>query len=271
MSLKHTPLTAIPIAAFLLAGSALYASCVVADQVIEEGTGAQDEILIEDEAPAQENAVTGAEDELVIEEAPAAEDGISIEEEAQGAEGELVIDGGDDTALPSMAGEAESSLRFTLDDVRLEYGHQVRDGSVAERELYGKFAASLNWRPQPQWELQLSGRLDGYDQDGQREWSELRADYGDSYVRYRGDRVRLTVGAQTVIWGRMDEVPLSDRVSTADLTPLVLDKLEDRRRANPMVRAEMNVGEGKLDVVWLADFRPAELPDKDSIWYPSTG
>ncbi len=109
---------------------------------------------------------------------------------------------------------------------------------------------------------------DGYDQDGQREWSELRADYGDSYVRYRGDRVRLTVGAQTVIWGRMDEVPLSDRVSTADLTRLVLDKLEDRRRANPMVRAEMNVGEGKLDVVWLADFRPAELPDKDSIWYP---
>ena len=35
-----------------------------------------------------------------------------------------------------------------------------------------------------------------------------------------------------------------------------------------MLRAETYVGGGKLDLVWLIDFRAAELADRDSVWYP---
>ena len=60
---------------------------------------------------------------------------------------------------------------------------------------------------------------------------DLSADYTDTYVRYRSGDTRLTLGAQTIIWGRVDEIPLADRVSRTDLTRFVLDDLPDRRRA----------------------------------------
>jgi len=251
-----------PIALILLSGCCVYSLGAMADGdiVVEEGGSANEEILIDDgeDGISIEEGTSGG-DGTLIEDAPADNEPVS--------EDVLVIDEGDGLAEPQAAQDA-GNVRLSVDDARLEYGHQMRDASAADRELYGKLAVSVDWRPQPQWEVKLSGRLDGYDQDGQRDWSEARADYGDSYVRYRGDNIRLTAGAQTVVWGRMDEVPLSDRVSTADLTRFVLDKLEDRRRANPMLRLETNIGEGKLDMVWLAYFRGAELPDQDSIWYP---
>lgn len=219
-----------------------------------------DEVIIEEEAPSP------AGEEIVI------DTGAGGGEEAapgeMGGEELLIGDEGADASMPIPGQEPESNLHFTLDDVRLEYGYQARSASAAVRQLYGKLAATVDWRPQPRWEVRLSGRLDGYDQDGRLDWSEVRADYGDSFVRYRGDGVRLTLGAQTVIWGRLDEVPLSDRVSTVDFTRLLLDKLQDRRRATPMLRAETNIGEGRLDLVWLYRFRGAELPDRDSVWYP---
>ena len=238
------------------------------------GTASADEILIEEEPSGG--------DEIMIDDGSAG-GGPVIEQGAAGSEGVLIDDGapgqaapqdtliiGGDSAVstaPAMP-EATGGPRFAVDDVRLEYGQQIRDASEADREFYGKLAVSLEWQPRPEWEVRLAGRLDGYSQDGRKDWSELRADYGDSYVRYRGDGYRVTAGAQTVIWGRLDEIPLSDRVSTVDLSRFLLDKLEDRRRATPMLRAETNLGQGKLDLVWLYSFRAAELPDQDSIWYP---
>ena len=69
---------------------------------------------------------------------------------------------------------------------------------------------------------------------------ELLADYGDTYVRYRNGDTRLTLGAQTIIWGRVDEIPLADRVSRVDLTRFALDDLADRRRAQLATRWEQN-------------------------------
>jgi hypothetical protein len=78
------------------------------------------------------------------------------------------------------------------------------------------------------------------------------ADYGDTYVRYRSGDTRLTLGAQTIIWGRADEIPLADRVSRADLTRFVLDDLADRRRAQLAARWEQTFGDYKLDAVLAA-------------------
>ncbi|MCB1791644.1 MAG: hypothetical protein KDJ24_15185 [Gammaproteobacteria bacterium] len=197
------------------------------------------------------------------------------------APAEIVIDGGqpsggeiliDEPAAAAVAPAAEThtagNFRIGIDDVRFEYGSFTHSGSASNRALYGKVAASANWQPDPAWEMQLAARVDGYEEDGSDDFSKLDGDYGDSFVRYRGDNLKVTLGTQTVIWGRLDELPLSDRVSTADLTRGVVDDLEDRRRSNPMLRVESFIAGGKLDLVWLMDFRAAEMPDRDSVWYP---
>ena len=197
-------------------------------------------------------------------------------------EDELVIEtgdgemGGDDVLVIEeettdgtiQAEAAGSRVDIGIDQARAEYGHFTRSDSESDNSLYGMLSGSANWRPNSSWELQLAARVDGYDEDGKNSFSDIKADYGDSYIRYRKDDLKLTFGTQTVVWGRMDELPLSDRVSTADLTRFVLDDLEDRRRSNPVIRAEAFFGSGKLDLVWLYKFRGAELPNKDSVWYP---
>ncbi len=214
-------------------------------------------------------ADAGNPDEIVID---MGEDGAAdeIQIDDGGIGGEFVIDdsGMPDTPITDPAMADDRMLTFRIDDARIEYGQQTESASKAESNVFGKLAASVNWQPDAAWEFQLAGRVDGHDQDGDRGFTTLQGDYGDSFVRYRGDNVKLTLGTQTVIWGRLDELPLSDRVSTADLTRFVLDDLEDRRRSNPMLRAETLFGGGKLDLVWLLDFRGAELPDQNSIWYP---
>jgi hypothetical protein len=232
---------------------AVFAQPAPQDEVLIEmdGPGDLDEILFEDDA----SELPSATEELIIE-ADAPEDRGNAPDARSG--------GDDDGRVPGR-------WDLRVDDARAEYSYFTRSASEADYRLYGKVSALANWRPSATWELQAAGRLDGHDQRGLLDYSSFEADYGESYVRYRGERVRLTAGTQTVIWGRLDELPLADRVSTADLTRGVLDDLEDRRRANPMIRAETFLGAGKLDLVWLVAFRPAELPDQDSIWYPVNG
>ena len=256
----------------------------------ESSSVTEEEITIEDSDTATDDG------ELVIEddEGPSDQDDLVIEDADTSSEkdaGELVIDSGGDEPVtddiqiegdiaiePSEEGfESEfaadsamdsSQLDFSLDDVWLEGGYVGDSAAPADALGYGKIAASVNWQPNPQWELQLAGRADVYDQSGSRSFTDFKGDYGDSYVRFRGDNVRLTAGSQTLIWGRIDELPPSDRVSTVDLRRFILDDLPDRRLSTPMVRVEAFLESAKLDLVWLYAFREAELPDRDSIWYP---
>ena len=220
--------------------------------VIDAGDAAAAEEILIEETP---RPTDGAPGELIIEDATPA-----------GRDETLVIEA--DTGPRTESTTDSRQFEIRIDDVRAEYGYLTRSGAPADNTLYGKISAFANWQPHPAWELQLAARADAHDQDGDNSFSALKADYGDSFVRYRADNLTLTLGTQTIVWGRMDELPLSDRVSTADLTRFILDDLEDRRRANPALRAEAFMGSGKLDLVWLFDFRPAELPDRDSIWYP---
>jgi len=220
---------------------AFLCACIPPASAADAEPVGQEEIIIIDAGGAEPG---GSADEIVIEDTPAASAS---------------------TARPS---DGPAAFDIRVDDVRAEYGHFTDSDSRTDSALYGKVSALANWQPDPSWEFQLAGRIDGYSEDGDDSVGTFKGDYGDSYVRFRGDNLRLTLGTQTVVWGRLDELPLADRVSTADLSRLVLDDLEDRRRANPMLRAESFVGGGRLDLVWLFDFRAAELPDQDSVWYP---
>lgn len=262
-----------PTLLMLLVASAMLTSIAVADShnaddiVIDDGMGGSDasdmEITIDGvDEPAGGDIVIDGGDE-------SAGGDIMIDDgDDAGADGDIVLD--DQAAMTDEVADTNGSSIFSigLDQARIEYGHFPDSGSPSENAFYGHLSASASWQPEPSWEVQLAGRVDGYKEDDTDSFDTIRGDYGDSFVRYRGDNIKLTVGTQTVIWGRLDELPLSDRVSTADLTRGPLDDLEYRRRSNPMLRAETFMAGGKLDLVWLFDFREAELPDRDSAWYP---
>ena len=163
-----------------------------------------------------------------------------------------------------------STDRFTfgLDEARLEYGSLYKSDTTVDTSNYGHLVASAKWQPNPRWETQLSPRGDWYYQTGDPDVNEVKWDYGESFVRFRGDNYRVTAGTQKVIWGRIDELPPTDRISRIDFGRGVLDTLAERRRAMPVARFEGFHGSYKLDAVWIPDFRKAFLPDKDSVWYP---
>ena len=247
---------------------------IVIDEPVIDGTlGAEPVIVIEPE-PVISDSPAATDVEIVIDE-PAVDSGpgsspadATIIEIAPEPE---IVTSPADLAPPAATGTAmarDDGFELRIDDAWFEYGRFTRSGSETDNALYGKLSAVAKWQPAPNWDVQLSGRIDGYNEDDRDSFTRIRADYGDSFVSYRSGTTRLTAGAQTVIWGRLDEIPLSDRVSSADLSRFILDDLPDRRRSNPMLRLETAVGEGNLDLVWLVDFREAELPDQDSVWYP---
>ena len=118
-------------------------------------------------------------------------------------------------------------------------------------------------------EIRLGARIDGqYETGGQRTLKHLEVEYDESWLRYRADDWRFTVGTQKIIWGRSDEIAPTDRLSTQDFTRLLLDSRADRRRANPALRLEWFGDNWNADLVWLPIFREGELPERDSLWYP---
>ncbi|HEX7970652.1 MAG TPA: DUF1302 family protein [Thiobacillus sp.] len=162
----------------------------------------------------------------------------------------------------------QPTLKAGVDDLLLEAG-SLPDAPEANTYSTLRASAYVLWQPSRSWEFRAGARLDGMTQDGGlASHRELLADYGDTYVRYRNGDTRLTLGAQTIVWGRVDEIPLADRVSRVDLTRFALDDLADRRRAQLAARWEQSFGEVKLDAVWLPLFRAAQLPDIASIWSP---
>ncbi len=165
------------------------------------------------------------------------------------------------------------ALRFGAENVLAEFG--VVTGPSAVNNV-GTLRASpyVQWQPDRQWELRLGLMADGQAQTGSPEFTRWRGDVAETYVRWRGGDTRVTVGAQNILWGRVDGVPVIDRVSRVDLTRLLLDDLPERRRAQWALRWEQNWDELKLDTVVLPAFRGAELPPLESIWSPlnrSTG
>jgi hypothetical protein len=194
--------------------------------------------------------------------------------EAAPAEATPQAGGADDLPPPTARSRKAAARGFQpvfktgIDDLLLEAGG-LPDAPEADTYSTLRASAYVLWQPSRDWEFRAGARLDGMMQDGgSADHDEMLADYTDTYVRYRSGDTRLTLGAQTIIWGRADEIPLADRVSRADLTRFVLDDLADRRRAQLAARWEQTFGDYKLDAVWLPVFRGAQLPDVASIWSP---
>ena len=194
----------------------------------------------------------------------------------QGMAQVLIIDDDDDqqataparSGAPPAPSASATGLSLDASSLWLEYGRFLDDASPSDRigHLRGEIAAL--WSPAPRWEVRLAARTYGYLEVNRNAVEDLSLDYGESYVRYKGDNNRITVGAQEVIWGRIDEFPPSDRLSTQDISRYLVDELEYRRRASGAIRWEFFWENHKLDVLAIPRFRAAELPDRDSLWFP---
>ncbi|MET0081724.1 MAG: hypothetical protein ABW079_01835 [Sedimenticola sp.] len=224
--------------------------------------GSGDEVILVDEPVAEDEILIPASDEEV----EIQDDAIVIETPEEETE-TVVIDEGQPEDV-ATAGEDSSGVRIAVDDLRLEYSILGDSNEPADTLQFLHGAFSAEWDVRENWEVRIAARLDSHHQSGNPSVSDTKLDYGETYIRYRGEQTRVTFGAQTVLWGRIDEVPPTDRHSTSDMTRFILDDLQDRRRARPMLRVESFRGNSKYDFVLMPTFRGAELPDVDSIWYP---
>ena len=162
---------------------------------------------------------------------------------------------------PSKAGG-----KIKIDALRAELG-AFTDHPAASTDalLHGAISAK---EQSGAWEFALGARFDAYAQFGSQNFSKTKLDYTENYLRWRSEDLRITLGTQNVLWGRVDEVSPIDRMSRVDLSRIVLDKLPERRRAVPALRLEHFAGDTKIDAVWLPVFDAAVLPHTDSAWHP---
>lgn len=179
-----------------------------------------------------------------------------------------VPSGGQPTTAEVAMAEEPSDLEIGLERLWLEAGILPDGGTDASTSNYLHGSAFARWTPDLNWEVRAGARVDGYWQTGTPSADRLRLDYGESFVRYRTETWRATVGAQTVLWARVDEIPPSDRLSVQDISRFFVDRYEDRRRAVPAARFELNRESLKADLVVVPWFRAAELPEQDSVWFP---
>jgi len=215
--------------------------------VIEEGAAPDQELVIEEPGPAGDG-----------------DEGLLIEEDDT-----LVIETSEPESTAQMVTLGQqSSVSLDLDELWAEFGYLPDSNAYASSQSYLHGQVTARWRPSSRWELQASARLDAFSQSGGADWDHLSLDYGETFVQYRADSYRITGGMQKILWGRIDEFPPTDRVSTQDLSRYILDDLSDRRRASAALRFEHFSGSSKLDLVFLPHFREAELPGVDSVWFP---
>ncbi|MFP4682614.1 MAG: hypothetical protein ACLFMW_03030 [Ectothiorhodospira sp.] len=168
---------------------------------------------------------------------------------------------------PPEASSPSGTVPGPLEELRLEAGFPVRDGPVsAVHHLHARLGWDLPLSEA--WSLRLGGRFDAHLQTGGSDLARGEGDYDEAFLRYRDARRRITVGAQRIHWGRVDERPPTDGLGVQDLTRLVLDDLEDRRRAVPALRWEEYLGAYRLDMAYIPRFRAAELPPRDGLWHP---
>jgi len=182
----------------------------------------------------------------------------------------VLMFGSSQEPMPQV-GDTQSSpgnVRLVVDPLWVEAGVLPDETAQADGSHYLHSKLTAEWLSHENWEVRLGARVDSYIQTGELDFDHTEADYDESYLRYRTTDRTLTLGAQTVLWGRVDELPPTDRLSVQDVSRFVLDDLEDRRRAVPGLRWEEFAAGHKFDLLYVPRFRAAELPREESIWSP---
>lgn len=198
---------------------------------------------------------------------------ISDDEEISADDSVIVMPDASDGAFDIEAVEEleSSNVDWAIDKIVLEEQLLTRSSSDVTNVEYAHVSSHAKWRISDSWDMQLAARIDAYKQHGKHgtDANDVTLDYEDNYMRYRDEHLRVTLGTQTIRWGRVDLLAPTDNMVTLDLSRGVLPAWDDLYRASLAVRGELFTGKSKLDFVYLPKFREAELAaDKESVWYP---
>ncbi len=199
---------------------------------------------------------------------------LSDDEDIILAEGDEIILLDDEETTQTESTSAVDSLELQSDELEtgadflLEQQYFTRSESPVDQLQYLHLDAYADWQINALWNARLGARADGNYQHGDHKDNDTDFDYTDSYLRYRDDNYRFTLGAQTIHWGRMDTFSPNDRLAVLDLSRGVLEQWGENYRSTAAVRSELFWHYSKLDFVIIPRFREAELSEKNQVWYP---
>jgi hypothetical protein len=116
------------------------------------------------------------------------------------------------------------------------------------------------YRIDDNWSLTLEGRAH-YDPVGRLGYpARLWLDPRQALVDGRVGRIDLKLGLQQVVWGQADGLRVLDVVNPLDYREFILEDFLDSRRPLWMARADIPVGPGSLQLLWVPYFAPGRLP-----------
>ncbi|MGE0101580.1 MAG: DUF1302 family protein [Blastocatellales bacterium] len=119
------------------------------------------------------------------------------------------------------------------------------------------------YRIDDNWRLTLEGRAhyDPVDRLGYPKsvWIDPRQVLLDGSIK----NVNLKIGLQQVVWGQADGLRVLDVINPLDYREFILEDFLDSRRPLWMARADVPVGDGSLQLVWVPYFAPGRLPGPD--------
>ena len=161
-----------------------------------------------------------------------------------------------------------SSLALRFSDLAIETGYFTQDSIAANYQSYAHAVLSARFRMHANWDAVAGIRLENWTEYAGGRTSRTRADYAESFIRFRSAARRVTLGTQTLNWGTMDVEPPADKMARLDLSRIVIDDRFRQRRAVPAIRWEEFLNDYGLDIVILPVFTPSILPRQDGVWYP---
>lgn len=169
--------------------------------------------------------------------------------------------GGDKTFFEELNGQ------FQLNQVRFVSSYDP--GSTATGYLNAEGGLNVDIGS----EGQLTGifRVDGYWEHRGNEQigvNKIILDAQDVGVNWSDQKLRASIGAYVVRWGKTDEISPVDRVVAEDFTRAFIEPISERRRAVLMMRAEYFGDYFSVDALFRPRFRKAQMPQFDSIWSP---
>jgi hypothetical protein len=110
------------------------------------------------------------------------------------------------------------------------------------------------------WRLTAEGRAhyDPVERLGypNQPWFDPRQFLLDGKVK----NVSLSLGLQQVVWGQADGLRVFDVINPLDYREFILEDFLDSRRPLWTVRADVPVGGGSLQVLWIPYFAPGRVP-----------
>lgn len=193
-----------------------------------------------------------------------------------------------DVVADSMEKDA-GSVSLSLDGyakLRSTYNYAHKEPEAGETDWRGfsslrsELMLAVNSRLSRQWQAKISakGNYDAiYDINGRHEYTdEVRKNYIqefellDTYVQ--GSPLKfldLKLGRQIVIWGKSDNIRVTDVLNPLDLREFGATDIEDLRLPLTMIRSDCYWSNWSLTGIFIPEIRFNKNPEYGSDFYPS--